>query len=175
MSGVSHHPSHSHYHPDLKNATLWSRFPCLGRFPYPRHEHATAASRSSCLGCPTTLPTPHYHLDTKNATTWSRSSCLGVSLPFSPPSTTQTQRTRPHGRILRVWVVFHTPYMNTRPPALCSSCLGCPTTLPTTHYHPDTKNATTGSCFSFLGCPSTFPSTLYWGVSLYVWVVLTQT
>ena len=169
------------YHPGMKNATTELCSSCLGGFPYPRHpfhyplrprhEHTTPASRSLCLGCPTTLPTP----TTTQTHLWSRSLGLGVSLPFSPPSTTQTRRTRPCGRVLRVWVVFHTPYMNTRPPVSHSSCLGCPTTLPTTHYHPDTKNATTGSRFSFLGCPFTFPSTLYWGVSLYVWVVLTQT
>jgi len=92
-----------HYHPDPKNATLWSRFSCLGRFPYPRHEHVTAASRSLCLGCPTTLPTP---------------------------TTTQTQRTRPCGRVFRVWVVSHTPDMNTRPQRRVLHVWGVPPPFP---------------------------------------------
>jgi len=100
--------STTHYDPDMRNATTGSCSLCLGHFPYPRHEHVTPVSRSLCLGC----PTPHYHPDLKNTTLWSCSLCLGVSLPFSPPSTTQTRKTCPCGHILWVWGVFHTPDMN---------------------------------------------------------------
>ena len=44
------------YHPDTKNATLWSRSSCQGCCQHPRHENATPVSRFSCLGCPSTLP-----------------------------------------------------------------------------------------------------------------------
>jgi len=67
-----------------------------------RHEHATPASRSLCLGCPNTISTTKYYPDLKNATLWSRSSSLGC---FPYPSvaffvsgvweTIQTWRTRP--------------------------------------------------------------------------------
>jgi len=102
------------YHPGTKNATTGSCSSCLGGFPYPRHpshsplpprhEDTTPASRSLCLGCPTTLPTPHYHPDPKNATLWSRFLCLGRF---------------PYPRHEHVTAVS------------CSSCLGCPTILPT--------------------------------------------
>ena len=61
------------------------------------------------------------------------------TLPAHPstlpsPFTTQTRRTRPPGRVLRVWGV------------------------PITFYHPDAKNTTPGSCSLRLECPSPFPS-----------------
>src|SRR6266567_3563572 len=49
------------------------------RSRHPKHENATPVSRSSCLGCPCTLPTTFYHPDTKNATIWSCYSFLGGS------------------------------------------------------------------------------------------------
>ena len=59
----------------------------------------------------------------------------GVSLPFPPLSTTQTQRTRPQCHVLRVWVVSHTPDMETRPQCrvFMSGVVGHPST---THHHP---------------------------------------
>jgi len=102
-----------------------------------------------------------YHPDTKNATIGSRSSCLGVPLPFPPPPTTQTRRTRPCGRVFHVWVSL-CPSLHLLPDTKNailwsrSSCLGCPFALPFISYHPDTKNVTLWS-----GCPSAPPSTSY--------------
>ena len=64
-----------------------------------------------------------------------------VSGVFPPPPTTQTRRTRPQGRV--------------------SSCLGGPSPLPSTSYHPDTKNVTTRSRPSCLGGPSALHTTSY--------------
>jgi len=68
------------FHPNTKNATMWSRSSCLGCFPHPRHENATPVLRSSCLGCPSTLSSTLHHPDTKNATVWSRFRVWGPSL-----------------------------------------------------------------------------------------------
>ena len=100
-------------------------------FPLPPPLH-------SPLPCPQHLlpPLPPSTTpDTKNTTTGSRSWCLGCPSPSyhpppsttPPPPTTQTPRTRPQGRVLGVWGV------------------------PSAFYHPDTKNATTGSRSLCLG------------------------
>ena len=96
----------------------------------------------------------------------------GVSCP---PSTTQTRRTRPCGRVLCVWGVpspSYYPDMKNATVWSRSLCLGCPLPLlpprheerdhrvaffmsgfPSPSYHPDTKNATVWSRSLCLGCP----------------------
>jgi len=93
-------------------------------------KNTTTRSRLLCLGCPSALPSTFYHPDTKNATLWSHSSCLGCPSAFPPPFTTQTQRMRPQGRVLRVWMVplpFSSP----------------PTTIPSTSSLPLVSNTRT--------------------------------
>jgi len=120
------------YHPDTKNATTGSRSSCLGvpsTFYHPDTKNATTGSRSSCLGGPSPLPSTSYHLlpprheerDHRVAffvSGWSLSPSLHLLPPrheerdhrvaffvsgvFPSPPTTQTRRTRPPGRVLRV-------------------------------------------------------------------------
>ena len=139
------------YHPDTKNATTGSRSSCLGGpspLPstsyHPDTKNATTGSRSSCLGCFLhLLPPRHEERDHQVAFFVSRvfpptsthprheerdhQVAFFVSGVFPPPPTTQTRRTRPQGRVLRVWGIS------------------------STSYHPDTENATTGSRFFVSG------------------------
>src|SRR6266581_3852880 len=80
----------------------------------------------------------------------------GVSLPFPPLSTTQTQRTRPQCHVLRVWVVSHTLDMEMRPQCrvFVSGVVGHPST---THHHPRHKKRDPVVAFFVSGvflCPS---------------------
>ena len=69
------------YHPETKNATPGCILHVRDGFPHPRHENTTPVSRFRVWGIPA---------------------------PFPPPSTTQTQRTRPCGHVLHVWNVADT-------------------------------------------------------------------
>jgi len=88
--------------PDTKNATVGSRFQVWGVSNIPDTKDATLWSHSLCLGSRRGRDIP----DTKKATMWSRPSCLGGGrMGREGAGTPQTRRTRPHGRVLCVWVV----------------------------------------------------------------------
>jgi len=97
--GCSTTLSTTHYHPDMKNATLVSRFRIRG-VPLPFPPPSTTQTRGTRPHGPIlrvwgVFPFPRHFLDpdTKNATTGSRPSCLGY-FPL-----TQTQR-------MQHWVAF---------------------------------------------------------------------
>jgi len=132
--------------------------------PSPTRQHVPHIPNTRTCPCGHVLvfPLPLPHLEYQNASTRTRSGVRALL------STALTRRTRPCGRVLRVRDVFLIPDMKTRPqcrvfvsgmtlppshyllpprhpkhenatPVSRSLCLGCPCTLPTTFYHPDTR------------------------------------